>query len=197
MADDYVTKAEVVPYVYQFKEERDGTAIEAIIPRACAIFDTLCEVPRGYFLPRGATDPATARVLYGGGFSFLSLPPYTAPLDSGAVTMPSSYTVPNFLEDDGFLWILDSEGNRVPDNSLLWPYGVPVTVTAKWGYERTPDDVKEAVIELTVAKFRARDRAFLKTVQLDGEQVLSQALPDAVALAVAKYKTPPASVAFV
>lgn len=57
-----------------------------------------------------------------------------------------------------------------------WPDGIKVTVSAKWGWEETPAEVRQAVIEMTVAAWRGRDNAFARATGLDGQLLFNDAL---------------------
>jgi hypothetical protein len=65
-----------------------------------------------------------------------------------------------------------------------WPAGIAVTVAAKWGWDSTPQDVQEAVLEMVALMFRSRDQAFARAVAIDGNIVVNSAMtPRAQAIA--------------
>jgi hypothetical protein len=82
---------------------------------------------------------ATA-VVYGDGTDFLEPPAFTA----GSVTLvtaPTGYTVPDYIEQDGLLVVVDSLARRRSLSEYAafpadwphgWTYGVPYTVTATY-----------------------------------------------------------------
>jgi hypothetical protein len=111
------------------------------------------------------------RVFYGSGTPFLQISPHTGvAIVAAAVSIPSGYTLPDFVERDGHLVTTDASGIFYPDaifgpwgGAAVWPYGVPVTVTSTWGYAAAvsgtsgvPGDVVEAAVLLCVAAWRQR-----------------------------------------
>jgi hypothetical protein len=185
----YVTIDEVKLYAFQYQEDQDRDVFDLLIPRASAIFDTLCGVSPGYFLPRTGSDPATEQTFYGSGGIYLTLPPHVEAIE---ITMPTGYTLPTYVEMDGSLFLTDSSGVLVGTGGcadLTWPRGIAVKVKAKWGYEATPDDVKEAVAELVVAMWRSKDSAFLKQINLENHQTVNAALPPRTRMIIDSYRT--------
>jgi hypothetical protein len=69
-----------------------------------------------------------------------------------------------------------------------WPDGIKVTVTAKWGFDQTPDDVKEAVLETTIAIWRGKDQAFARAVALETNVQINDALPPRAKLIADGYR---------
>lgn len=88
-----------------------------------------------------------------------------------AVTLPSGWVAPFFVElrDDVnetcYLRVTDSEG-RIYRNGqgrswpwggsalAVWPEGLPITVSAQWGYAAIPGDVEDACIAIAMAAYR-------------------------------------------
>lgn len=165
---------------------------EALIEQASRFFDRYCGVPEGYFNPP-LYPVATDKIVYGDGTNFLRLPPYvTGSLDTN-ITFPSGYTAPTFIERDGYL-ILSSTGVMTHRIAPFphpyysgWYSGVPITVSAKWGFEETPADVKLAVIELAINLWRETDPASLKLVSIDN-QPLRESIPPRVAAIAKRYR---------
>lgn len=165
--------------------------LEALIEQASRMFDLGCGVPEGYFNP--APIPiATERTFYGDGGNYLSLPPYIAGSLNTSITLPSGYTTPTFVELDGYL-VLSSGGVLPPFqrfHNCSWPgwySGVPITVSAVWGFRETPADVKLAVIELVINLERETDPAGLRLKDLEG-QPLRERLPPRVLEIAKKYR---------
>lgn len=187
MSDNYTDIEDVIRNLWEFKEA-DTTIFEPMIERASRIFDILCYVPAGHFLDKSLN--AENRVIYGSGSVYLLLPDHYEPVVS--VTMPSGYTVPHYIELDGHLKTTDADGvifHSLHSGKTVWADGVPITVSAKWGYASVPADVKEAVVELTVAMFRSKDQAFLKAVNLETNQVLVNAIPERTKLVAGFYNS--------
>lgn len=173
--------------------------LDALIEQASRMFDLACGVTPGYF--GGPPFPfATEQTVYGDGTNYLRLDPYVPGSLNATITLPDGYTVPTFVERDGYL-ILASNGVLPPFNSFYncywpgWYSGVAVTVSAIWGFESTPADVKLAVIELVINLKRETDPADVKLVDLEG-QPLRETLPPRVREIAKKYR-PKTGVAFV
>ena len=60
---------------------------------------------------------------------------------------------------------------------------MPITVTAKWGYDATPADVKLAVIELTINLLRETDPAAIKLINTEGLAIREKLPPRVKAIA--------------
>ena len=206
MIQSYIAIEDIIDYGYQV-DETDEKVLKKIAPRAARIFDLFADAAPGHFgkfeAAAGAPDGgAVEQVFYGDGSAILRLPPYVGPLAAGAVTLPPGYSAPEFSERT------DRYGNQYLQRaataqavSLMdeaawfrgtlqqtgWPAGVPVKVKAKWGFAATPDDVKEAVLELTIAIWRSKDPAFAKVIRLDDKEIISQALPDRTKQIAALY----------
>lgn len=140
--------------------------LNSLIERASRMVDRECGVTEGYFEKAPAT--ATARTFYPSGLNYLKLDPYV----SGSLTVlavPSGYVTPYYVERNGYL-VRTGSDLVLPDNpsSWIWNSGVPVTVTAKWGFSATPADIKQAVIEMAINLWRETDPSTAKLVGLDG-----------------------------
>lgn len=184
----YCSAEEVRSVATQMTETSIGDEpVEALIVRASRMFDLICGVAPGHFEAR-ADGVATTLSVYGNGTNYLKLPPYVPGTLSTTISVPEGYTAPEFITQNGYL--VRSETGvvvRHPSTSIGWYDGVPVTVTAKWGYEATPEDVKAAVIELAINLWRETDPAFVKIVNIDN-QPLRERLPPRVAEIAKKYR---------
>lgn len=165
--------------------------LEALIEQASRYFDLVCGVEPEYF--EAAGDSVSNLTVYGDGTHFLRLPPYVAGTLDTDITVPDGYTVPTFIEREGYL-ILSSSGvmlNRItPFPSPFyggWYSGVPITISAKWGFLETPEDVKMAVIELVLNLWRETDPAQVKLVGLEG-QPLRERMPPRVLEVAKRYR---------
>lgn len=166
--------------------------LEALIEEASRMFDLVCGVPEGYF--NASPIPiATTKTFYGQGTSYLRLPPYVSGTLDTTLTVPTGYTAPTFIEKDGYLIVTDSLGLtpngpwRYPLYTSGWWEGVPVTVSAIWGFRETPADVRMAVIELVINLERETDPASLRLKDLEG-QPLRERIPPRVAEIAKRYR---------
>lgn len=166
--------------------------LEALIEQASRMFDLECGVPEGYFNPV-AIPVATEQTFYSDGTNYLRLPPYVPGSLNTALSFPDGYTVPDFAELNGYLVITSTTGivpayPRFPDTLWSgWHIGVPITVSAIWGWRETPADVKMAVIELVINLHRETDPASLKLTGLEG-QALRERIPPRVMEVAKKYR---------
>lgn len=159
-------------------DEFGESELEALIDRASRIFDLACGVPAGHF--EAADDDASDRTFYGNGTNFLRLDPYVEGSLNTTLTYPdSSYTALEFVERDGYLVRCDENGVLVSRSGYGWYENVPIVVSARWGYDATPDDVKSAIVEFVINIFRETDPAFLKLVSIDN-QPLREVMPPRV-----------------
>lgn len=183
----YCTVEEVRSVATQMTEASIGDEpVAALIVRASRMFDLLTGVEPGYFEARG-DGVATARTIYGDGTNYLKLPPYVPGTLSTTISTPDGYTTPEFITQNGYLVRAETGVVvRHPSTVVGWHAGVPITVTAKWGYESTPEDVKAAVIELVINLWRETDPAFVKIVNIDN-QPLRERLPPRVQMIVKQY----------
>lgn len=150
------------------------------------------------FTENGADVTTSDRTFYGDGTNYLRLDPYVAGSLDPTIIFPTGYTAPGFVERDGYL-VQSSNGILPPFAPSIfsqgWSRGVPVTVTALWGYDSTPADVKSAIIELVINLWRETDPASLKLTNLEG-QPLREKLPPRVSEIVRLYRTKVAEVMF-
>lgn len=163
--------------------------LESLILRASRIFDLSCGVEPGYFEAAGEDAAESTKVLYGDGTNYLKLPPYVSDSLNATITMPDGYTVLEFVAVGGYLTrsVTGVLQRSYPYFAFGWLPGVPVTVSAVWGYETTPEDVKAAVIELVINLWRETDPAFIKLINIEG-QPLREKLPPRVNEIARRYR---------
>lgn len=149
------------------------------------------------FTEYGEDVVASARTFYGNGQNMLRIDPYIAGSLNATLTYPEGYTALYFIERNGYLIQTSSDGVAAPylNYASGWYGGVPITVTALWGYDGTPDDVKAAVIELAINLWREVDPVSAKLVNLDG-MVLRETLPPRVKETARRYRFKCMEVAF-
>lgn len=158
--------------VHKYRVTTAGTsgATEPVWPTSAAGTVVNGTAPTQVTFTENGTDviSATSQTIYGDGTSFLKLPAYTGTIIGANVTMPSGYTVPYFVAENGYLIITDSTGLRIADR---WRDCVPITISAVWGYDGTPEDIKQWVIELAIKLWRGSDEAVAKTSDLQGTKM--------------------------
>lgn len=163
--------------------------LDDLIEKASRYFDLLCGKKPEYFEAAGNTP--SSRTFYGDGTHYLKLDQYVPGSLNTTLTLPTGYTAPDFVERDGHLQITASNGVLLTSSSPLfsegWWANVPITVSAKWGFEATPEDVKLAIIELVVNLWRETDPANVKLVNLEG-QPLRERYPPRVWEVAKRYR---------
>lgn len=191
----YVTTEDIETQGFQIAE-RDKDRLEPLCEMCSRFFDMACGLPAGYFAPSASGATATSRDFWGDGTELLKLDPYNG---TPTVTMPTGWTVPDYVEltgqtlrSDGFNFGLirtygdsDTRVNAFVSGSLTgdslmfnqfyspigWPEGIKVSVSAIWGYSAIPFDVKLAVIETTIAALRGVDQAYARVTNLETNTV--------------------------
>lgn len=201
---DYVTMDQVRAYVYQ-SQDADEDLLMRIMTRAARIFDAACGLPDEYFTRGDSGQTASIRYFWGDGTDYLKIDPYlsaTAP----TVTMPTGFAVLNWvavnpyerarLNTPGEFFLSRRYGDDYSTLAALaerrdyffaefsnqvdyvgWPAGIRVGVTAKWGWDSTPAEVQEAVLETIANIWRSKDQGFARAVAIDGVAVINQPLP--------------------
>lgn len=174
--------------------------LEDLIEQASRMIDLVVGVENGYF-----NEPlygiATNKTVYGDGTNYLSLPPYVLGTLNTTLTLPTGYVAPSFVQVNGYLVLSSSTGVLPPFsnfNNSYWPgwnVGVAVIVSAIWGFQETPRDVKLATIELVINLVRETDPVSVKLKNLEG-QALREMLPPRVKEITRRYR-PKTGVAFV
>lgn len=217
MAGSYATIGQARDYGYQSQDE-DETILIDIIKRASRIFDTYCGLPAGYFDRVPASTAASTRYFWGDGTDYLQVDPYltattpTVTLPTGYSTLtwievnPLTTTKRNQMSAGEFYLCrtygdnasrLPSLSDRREDffsqfssdiGSIGWPSGIRATVSAKWGWAATPDDVREAVLETTIAIWRNKDQAFARAVAIDGNFLINDVMPPRARLIADRYR---------
>lgn len=177
----YVEVSEIADFAIEFAAlSEDGQ--DRIAWSASRMFDEMCEVYAGFFnpAPAAAVPPAastaTARTFYGNGTKYLRLEPYA----SGSIedVEPQDSTAPDYREADGMLITTDGS---------TWRHNEAITVTARWGFDETPDDVKQAVIALAIHNWRTADPA-RATIDAAGETVKIRQIPQQASMVAQKYR---------
>lgn len=173
----YAGLDDVVGYLSQLRDadvdNPDLEVLEDCLSRAEAAVNAYIGVTTNLSLATAAD-----RIVYGNGLQILPLPPFTA--DSVTeVVAPDSYTVPDYIEQDGCLVITDSTGIVVSPyrsglsytygSTTVWQQGVPYTVSADFGYSATDlDNLVQATLERAVQYWRYKDSGGSETIGSEG-----------------------------
>lgn len=215
-ADDYVTMDQVRAYVYQ-SQDTDEEFFTRIITRASRIFDMAASLPDGYFAKGSTAQTASIRYFWGDGTDYLKIDPYLSS-PAPVVTMPTGFAVLNYVEVNpnknprqnmaGEFFLSRRYGDNYSTFAALnerrdyffaefsnqvdyvgWPAGIRVGVTAKWGWDSTPAEVQEAVLETIASIWRSKDQGFARAVAIDGVAVINSPLPPRAQFVADSYRT--------
>jgi hypothetical protein len=166
-----------------------------LIERASRYFDLVAGVTPGFF--EASTGAATVRTFYGDGTNYLKLDKYVEGSLNATIVVPDGYTAPTFIERDGYLVLVTEDVGAVISSlppfahwwrdGRGWWAGLPITVTAKWGYAQTPADVKMAIIEMVINLLRETDPASLNLLDLE-RQPLREWMPPRVRAVAERYR---------
>lgn len=187
----YCSPAEVREVATQITATAQPTAwtndlLERLIERASRLFDIECGVEPGHFNASEISETSET-VFYGDGTNYLKLPPYVPGTLNSTLGYPSGYTELEFAERGGFL-VRTESGVINAHNSSGWYEGVPITISAKWGYLETPADVKHAIIKLVIHICRTVDPTQLKLLVLEGQPLFQDRMPKDVIDLAKKYR---------
>jgi hypothetical protein len=150
-ADLDLLLADLLP---ELKSDEEKDAVERTLDAASLFVDSYCKRPIGYFSP--SPNLATIRYFIGEGTSFLRIPEHVrgtvsvAFVDSSAWYESEQGWLYSMNAFDGFFEYESSGRNQYP----LWVKNKRYAVSARWGYASTPDDVREAVRQITVKWFQ-------------------------------------------
>lgn len=171
----YATAVQFRQFAFQ-SSAGDDAKYDALLIRASRLFDRAVEVEDDHFA--AAAQNPSVRTFYGDGSTYLRLDPYV-PGSLTTVTMPTGYEVPDRVElgRDGSFYLVrtfNEDGTLYNDQRWIlsrpgWFPGVPVTVTARWGYAAIPDDVVQAVLAKAIQLWRTNDPAQQKAADVDEE----------------------------
>lgn len=156
MANEYATLEEATARLMNKVESSGENELLGIIAAASRSIDDYLGVEWGYFTP---PETATVKPLLGSGNSTIALP---MPL-YGSVTIEAvdGVTIPNFTVEGTLLRTLTESG--YPNEAIKW-YRVYYNVEGFWGYSATPDQIREACLQLVAHFWRGRDKALTGTI---------------------------------
>lgn len=154
-------------------------AAELLLEAISRAIDSATKREPGAFSP--AADDPSERVIYGNGKSCLDIPEHIKGSVDPAVATISGMTAPKFTEFRAMLCITDDRGVMLRNE--VWREGVPFTITARWGYEATPANVREACLIWAAqrARMNSGDVAGMVTsIARDGATIQRDDIPPVV-----------------
>ncbi len=162
---DYGTVVLLQAYLPQVVDE---TTLASILTRASRAIDRVCELGDNFFAV--AETDASEKVFIGIGIQMLSLVPFVAGslATTGAVAIENlTDTIEYRLRDNRYLLRTTSDAlwnwgepkdydfsRRNARSKPVWPDDKRVTVTARWGWAATPEDVINATLEIAGVMYR-------------------------------------------
>jgi hypothetical protein len=184
---DYVTTEELSDYLLGASAAADAKKASAVT-RASRLFDRLCGVPNDYFSVADA-DPTT-KLITGNGSTILNLPPFVGSL--GVVIYEPETDWQQTIEDtffvlkgrapnqtletfrdrrfdafdrlDYFDWQRDWEPTWGWHTRSVWRENRHYSISARWGWEAVPEDVKAAVTQIAISLMRDLDFSLAQTL---------------------------------
>lgn len=144
--------------------------LQKVLNRATRIIRTVI----GYDF---ASATVGSDVVYGDGTIYL-VPSAFVDGSVTLVTTISGLSVPDYIEQDGMLIVVDADG-VIPDRGIYdawrnafipygWREGVPYTVAATYGYSTVPDDVVECCLEVAARIWRGGGSGFSDAIGVEG-----------------------------
>ncbi len=177
----YASLDELKAYLPQLAGSTNHDAtLQSILDRVSSLLDLELASAGVVF----GTPAVGTRTIYGDGTSYLQPPVFVAGSVTGVTTL-AGYAVPDYIEEDGYLIVVDEEGRKRtslyptpfyvhPDyGEYRWVKGMPYTVAATFGAGAMPAIVStaltEACLELTVRTWRAKDAGFSDVIGVEGD----------------------------
>lgn len=194
---DYGTVALLNEYLPQVE---DDATLANLLTRASRLVDRLVGLGDDFFAV--ADDETSEKVFIGTGIQMLHLTPFVSGslATTGAVELEDvTDTIEYRLRDNRYLlrttldllWNwgepndYDSQQRR-SRSKPVWPDDKRVTVTARWGFATTPEDVIHATLELAGAMYRQNPERQL-SLDTGDEQIKEAAIPLRVRLIKPAY----------
>jgi hypothetical protein len=159
--------------LFEIGDTAATAAAEALLAEASARIDAELRYPGD---PVGPVFPVIAengtpsvRTFVGTGTYRLPIAPHVGNILE--VTVNAPHDTPPYLERGGVLLTVNDDENPTP--SVVWPAGVTVTVSARWGTETVPGDVVSAVLDFVQDRYvralatSARDQLPAAVASLD------------------------------
>jgi hypothetical protein len=169
--------------------DESRTAGESLLEAISRAIDSKTRRTPGAFSP--SPNEPTAHVVYGNNKSCLEIPAHIKGTVNTTVTTIAGVSAPHCVEHRGLLCIVDTSGVML--RNARWREGVPYTITARWGYQGVPADIREAC--LVWAAIRARLNAgdmsgAVTTITRDGSTLMRDDVPPSVKDLIAPYILP-------
>jgi hypothetical protein len=193
----YITAEEIQAFAREFEGLPSESAWDLLASAACLQFDTLTEVPAGFY--NEAQEEATEKIFNGSGTAYLALPPFVlASMDLNEATINGElfdtaiylqgeegrqYLIDRMAMEQSSAYSADLNKNRF----VGFPFGAQIALSARWGFSEVPADLKLACIQIALYIWRQSDPSFAGISNADNQLILRE-LPPSVVLTVEKYR---------
>jgi hypothetical protein len=174
--------------VGEITDEQRASA-ESLLEAISRAIDSKTRRHAGAFSP--SPDTATALVVYGNNKSCLEIPAHIKGTVNTTVTTIAGVAAPHCVEHRGLLCIVDSLGVML--RNARWREGVPYTIQARWGYDSTPADIREACLLEAARRARLNSgdiAGMVTTITRDGSTLQRDDFPPAFNNLIAPYILP-------
>lgn len=182
MTAAYATEEQLKTYSFQMGHG-DAIRHEEVLPRASETIDLACGLGRGYFAIAGQL--ASVKCFRTQTAKRLRVAPYACgSLAFVGYAALDEYTpeYDEFTDDNETRWLLAQSGE-------CWIPEQTVEITARWGWDETPEEIVQATLELAIAIWRGRDSAYARVVaDVNGGNTVFAALPDRAKFICEKWR---------
>lgn len=142
----YYVEPKIIKEFAEGPEADDSPVWDILAGAASRVFDQAAEVAENFFAP--AEEEVSEKIFYANGTKYLKLSPFVA--DSITQVLDEDDTeIEDYRIEDIFL-VFDAD--QLQDKVLK--------VTANWGFDTVPDDIKMAVVEQALFMWRRKDLSF-------------------------------------
>jgi hypothetical protein len=168
-------------YLPDAKSAAEQSALGRILASATRGIDSYCKRPPQYFAPAGVSS--SPRFFIGEGKNFLRLPVHVVgSIDPAEGVDCDGHAITNWVERGGWLYQTSGLGKL----GGIWQRSTEYTVSARWGYETTPEDIIEACRQLVVHYFE-RQRGTIGQITPNGF-VIERDMPPSVKTLLDPYR---------
>jgi hypothetical protein len=193
----YISAENIQDFAREYEGLPSAEAWELLANAACLQFDTLTEVPAGFYEQAG-TESAQ-KVFNGSGIAYMALPPFVAgSLDIESATINGRpFEIEIYLQgEEGRQYLIDRKAMEqsgafsadLNKNRFVgFPFGGQIALSALWGFSEVPADLRLACIQIALYIWRQSDPSFATISNADNQLILRELPPSAI-LTVEKYR---------
>jgi hypothetical protein len=174
MPDLYI-KTELLKNAAVANEADNDDVFDVLVEAVSRMFDRECEVPDGFF--NAAPDSGvTLKSYIANGTKYLQLSPY----------IPGTITIIDVDGDDRYEAVTSDREYQEKEGFLIFDSeicsGIPIDVTARYGFAAIPADVQQACIEQALMMWRRKDLTFADISGVATAAVVAEFSPTFIAV---------------